>query len=89
MWRSTGTPKVYQLRVGASPVVISVAIYPATCPPSHRSAGACLLVALSLDIWAYDHLFVCAGLSTLTIQLAHPSVDASPVLFFLTKSVKL
>ena len=57
--RSTGTPKLYQLRVGASPVVISVAIYPATCPPSHRTAEVYLHAALNLGIWAYDHLFVC------------------------------
>jgi len=59
MWRSTGTPKLYQLRMRASPVAISVTIYPATCPPSHRTTGVYLLAALNLGIWVYDQLFVC------------------------------
>ena len=59
MWRSTGYPKHYQPRVGASPVAISVARYPATCPPSHGTAGVRLLSALNLGIRAYDHLLKC------------------------------
>ena len=59
MWRSTGYPKHYQPRVGTSPVAISVARYPATCPPSHRTAGVRLLAALNLGIRAYDQLLKC------------------------------
>ena len=47
---STGNHKLIQPRVGASSVVISVTIYPATCPPSHRTAVVSLYAALNTAI---------------------------------------
>ena len=80
-------PKLTHPRVGewASPVVVSVTIYPGKCPNCHRIAGMRLLTEIYPCIRGYDPLPpVCIGLPTLTLQLAHTSVGASPLVFSLT-----